>query len=326
MKSTANEPPYQRITAELRRRIERGELRPGERVPSTRQIAREWGVALATAAHALRQLAKDRLVRSVPRAGTVVAGPSPRLAAPGREVELTRERIVTAAIAIADGEGLAALSLRGVAARLGAPVMSLYRHVGSKAELLRHVADAVFAEAELPRVVPPGWRAQLEVSARAQWTVLRRHPWLARVLSLTRPLPLPSGLAHAEWMLRALDGHGLDAATRMRMHVILHAFVQGIAASLDTEAEAVSQTGLTDEQWMDGQAEHFAALAASGRYPTFAAVLHELRDGFELDFEALFEIGLGALLDGFAQLIDRNIGRNIDPNIEQKGQGRRRRA
>ena len=82
MKSTTGEPPYQRIAAELRRRIERGELRPGERVPSTRQLAREWGVALATAAHALRQLAKERLVRSLPRAGTVVASPSPRLAAP----------------------------------------------------------------------------------------------------------------------------------------------------------------------------------------------------------------------------------------------------
>jgi len=306
MKRTAPEPPYQRIASELRRRIEAGELRPGERLPSTRELARQWRVALATAAHALKRLASDRLVRAIPRVGNVVAsGPARAAVARERPTELTRDRIVEAAIAIADAEGLPALTLRGVAARLDAPVMSLYRHVGSKDELFHHLTDAVLGEAKLPPTPPPGWRAQLEVSARLQWTGLRRHPWLARVLSVTRPLPLPNALVHAEWVLRALDGHGLDAGQRMRMHIVLHGFLQGIAANLETEAEAVSQTGLTDDEWMAGQVEQFAALARSGRYPAFAAVLKELKDGFEVDFEALFEVGLGALLDGFARIIDR---------------------
>jgi AcrR family transcriptional regulator len=306
MKHADSTLPYQRIAASLQQRIVSGELRPGERVPSTRALAREWGVALATAAHALKLLADGGFVRGESRVGTVVASVPARAATTrGRDSELTRDRIVEAAIALADAEGLPALSLRGVAARLDAPVMSLYRHVGSKDELLRHMTDAVLGQAKLPSSPPPGWRAQLEVAARVQWAGLRRHPWLPRVLSITRPELLPNAIAHAEWVLRALDGHGLDAALRMRMHVILHGFLQGIAGNLEAEAEAASRTGMTDDEWMAGQADQLAALVRSGRYPVFASVVQELQGGFDLDFEALFEIGLSALLDGFARVIER---------------------
>ncbi|MFD0349486.1 GntR family transcriptional regulator [Kitasatospora aburaviensis] len=70
------EPPFQRIAAELRRRIATGELAPGERVPSTRRIAQDWGVALATATKALTVLRLEGLVEALPRVGTVVAAPA----------------------------------------------------------------------------------------------------------------------------------------------------------------------------------------------------------------------------------------------------------
>jgi DNA-binding transcriptional regulator YhcF (GntR family) len=295
------EPPYQQIAAALRRRIEAGELAPGDLVPSTRELAREWNVALATAAHALQALAREGLVRGVPRVGTIVAAPQPR----EREPELRRDKIVAAAVQIADREGIGALTLRGVAAKLDAPVMSLYRHVGSKAELVRYMTDAALGEEALPSLRLPGWRAQLELAARAQWRAMRKHPWLARVMSLTRPSPLPNALAHAEWVLSALEGHGLDAAERMRLHILLYGFVQGIAVNLETEAEAAGETGMTDEQWMENQLGAFTALAHSGRYPAFAQLLRELDRGFDLDFDALFEQGLAALLDGFASRLER---------------------
>ncbi|MGW1448201.1 GntR family transcriptional regulator, partial [Micromonospora sp. NPDC002411] len=75
-------PPYLRIVAELRRRITEGELSPGDRVPSTRQIVREWGVAMATASRALTALRQESLVRAVPGVGMVVTGAEP--ATPGR--------------------------------------------------------------------------------------------------------------------------------------------------------------------------------------------------------------------------------------------------
>src|SRR5690349_21680852 len=97
------EPRYQGIATELRRRIAQGELAPGAKVPSTRRIAAEWGVAMATAAKALTALRQEGLVRAEPRSGTVVAGPGregavPRrphqAAPPSRQQKLTRERIV----------------------------------------------------------------------------------------------------------------------------------------------------------------------------------------------------------------------------------------
>jgi DNA-binding transcriptional regulator YhcF (GntR family) len=302
------EPPYLRIAAVLRRRIRSGELGPGAKVPSTRELAREWNVALATAAHALKALADEGLVRGVPRSGTVVAGTgsSPKRAvARDRDSDLSRERIVDIAIALADAEGLNALSLRGVAAKLRAPVMSLYRHVANKDELLDLMADNVLGEERLPSARPRGWRAQLEIAAHKQWRVLRRHPWLARLMSITRPKPLPNALYHADWILGALDHHGLDASTRMELHILLHAYIQGLAVNLEVEAEAAGETGLSDDDWMQTQVGAFHALAASGRYPAFASTLKELDADFDLRFEALFERGLKALLDGFERIIER---------------------
>jgi hypothetical protein len=129
---------------------------------------------------------------------------------------------------------------------------------------------------------------------------LRRHPWLARAISITRPRPLENAVAHANWILRALDGHGLDSAARMDLHIVLHAFIQGMAVNLETEAEAVSETGLSDAEWMDGELASFSALAATGRYPAFARVLDELDSSYEPAADRLFELGLSTMLDGFA--------------------------
>jgi DNA-binding transcriptional regulator YhcF (GntR family) len=303
--------PYLRIVEDLRRRVDRGELAPGDRVPSTRDLAESWRVAMATAAHALRTLAEQGYVRSVPRVGTVVADPRRRLTVEkdraAREGELSRARIVAAAIDIADREGLGALSLRAVAAKVEAPVMSLYRHVENKDELQRLMADAALGEERLPPDPPAGWRAQLELGARTEWRVFRRHPWLARIVNLTRPLPLPNALLYAEWMFRALSSTGADAATQMHVHILLHAFVQGLAVNVETEADAAGETGLTDQQWMERQLHAFQSLASSGRYPAFAGLLATLGE-FDLDLDALFELGLTAMLDGFTRLLQSRDG------------------
>src|SRR3954468_2630132 len=121
---TETVPPYRQIVSEVRRRIEAGELRPGDRVPSARAITRQWGVAIATATKVHAALRDEGLTVARPGVGTVVAGPAPR-----RDHDLTEERIVAAAIAIADADGLAELSMRRIATDLGVATMSLYRHV-----------------------------------------------------------------------------------------------------------------------------------------------------------------------------------------------------
>ncbi|ARF56238.1 TetR/AcrR family transcriptional regulator C-terminal domain-containing protein [Streptomyces gilvosporeus] len=308
------DPPYLRIAAEIRRRITEGELAPGDRVPSTRQISREWGVALATATKALTTLGREGLVEARPRAGTVVAAapapvPPKRRAPADRgtalpDHELTRDRIVRAAIEIADAEGLAALTMRGVAARLGVAAMSPYRYVTGKDDLVLLMADAAFGEGAYPAKTPADWRARLELGAHTLWAVFRRHPWLAQLSPLTRPLLLPNLMVHAEWALGALDGHGLDPKTMLDLHILLYSYIQGLAVNLEQEAQAEAATGLTEEQWMDRQAHAVQAIVTSARYPVFTKVVGAFQNGYDLRLDELFAFGLEPLLDGMAAIVE----------------------
>ena len=307
-------PPYLRIVAEIGRRISDGELAPGDRVPSTRQIAREWGVALATATKALTTLRLEGLVESRPRVGAVVAGTAPVTpprrqsppapAAPAAEQELTLDRLVHTAIDIADAEGLSALSMRGVAARLGVAVMSSYRYVPSKDDLIQLMVDSAFGEESYPAEVPEGWRSRVELGARTLWTLHRRHPWLAQLGSLTRPLLVPNLMVHGEWILGALDAQGLDPTTLFDIHLLLYSHVQGLAVHLEWEAQAEASTGQSDDQWMDSRGPTLQSLMESGRFPTFTKVIGAFEDGYDLRLDALFELGLKAILDGLAPVIE----------------------
>jgi AcrR family transcriptional regulator len=302
--------PYQRIISDVRARIADGRLAPGDRLPSTRRLAKDWGVALATATKAMTMLCQEGVLEARPRSGTFVATPAsapPRPTPADRPAggtrspdgDLTRQRIVRAAIEIADAEGLDALSMRRVAAKLRVATMSTYRHVASKDDLVLLMADAAFGELGYPDPRPDGWRALMERAARTLWTTYRRHPWLAQVTPLTRPMVLPNLLAHSEQMHLALRPFGVDATGRLDLLVMFYSHVQGLAMQLERETQAREVTGLTDEEWMDQRAPALEAVVASGRYPGFSALVTELgEEGYDLDLDRLFELGLRTLLDG----------------------------
>ncbi len=295
------DPPSVRIAAEIRRRITSGELRPGDRVPSARQITGEWGVAVATATKVLTSLRQEGLVRAVPGVGTIVQfheRPA-RTRRPPSETELTRDRVVATAITIADAEGLDALSMRRVATDLDVATMSLYRHVPGKDELVLLMADAVCGERLLPEPPPADWRTALELLTREQWAGYRRHEWLAHVMSMTRPDPVPNAMAHTDWAMRALDGLGLDLRTMLLMAVTLANHVRGTAENLESETQAQRDTGLTAGEWM--RTVPLENVFASRPLPMLAEATR--RADVELDLDALFEFGLRRLLDGFAAVI-----------------------
>lgn len=294
--------PYLRIVEELRRRIVEGEFGAGEAVPSTRQIVREWGVAMATATKVLAALREEGLVRVVPGVGTVVTDP---LRARRTGDELTRQRIVRVAMRVADREGLAAVSMRRLAAELDSSAMSLYRHLAGKEELVQLMADAAYGEEPLPAERPPGWRAQVELSLRLQWRVHRRHPWMAQAVSLSRPQFIANGMAHFDWLLRAVDGLGLDARTMLHVGMSLAQFVGGAAAALQSETQALADTGITDDEWMRGRSRDLGLMLSSGSFPTLARVLTQ--PGVEVDLDSVFEFGLMRQLDGLAVLVGRAI-------------------
>jgi AcrR family transcriptional regulator len=315
-----NLPPYAQIAAELRDQIEKGILAPGDRVPSTREITQRWGVAMATATKALAALRQEGIVRPVPGVGTVVgrrqevpgrsAALAPGAAPPGPaaarrrgtvEPPLTPGRIVAAAIAVADAEGLAGLSMRRVATEIGAATMSLYRHVVDKDDLLLKMMDAAFAECRFPARRPEGWRAQLELAARTLWVTFRRHPWLAPALSVTRPQPIPSGIGCAEWVLSSLDGLGLDPSTLLTIYLTLVNYVRGTAVNLELETDAEASSGLNSEEWLDTQGPAMRSIVEAGRFPVFERVT---ATDYDFNLENLFEFGLQRLLDGLTALID----------------------
>ncbi|MEU5535816.1 TetR/AcrR family transcriptional regulator C-terminal domain-containing protein [Streptomyces sp. NPDC020362] len=309
-------PRYRQIVAELRRQIETGELAPGDRVPSTREITKEWGVAMATATKVLTELRHEGMVRAVPGVGTVVEAPSrpvrnarpaaaPRPGgapdAPSGRAALTLGRIIAAAVTVADTEGLAAVSMRRVAAELGVATMSLYRHVADKDDLLTRMMDTVIAGHPLPAGPPAGWREGIELAARQLWDLFRRHPWLAPALSVTRPQMITSALPYSEWMLSTLNAHGLDLHSAFTAHLMLLNYARGIAVNLETEREAEAHSGLDSEEWMDTQEPALLAILAAGRFPALSRLA---KAGYDLDLDALFEFGLQRLLDGLAPLLD----------------------
>lgn len=297
-----SEAPYQVIAAELRRRIEAGQLKPGERVPSTRALVRDFGVAMATATKALQVLQQERLVHPSPGVGTVVGPPPRALRRTAQPVgDLNRDEVVRTGIAIADAEGLAALSMRRIAAELGVSTMALYRYVGGKDALVVQMVNEAIGAFPLEEA-PSGWREAITAVARVHWAAYRRHLWLASAISLSRPQLVPQLLPHTDAVLRALRGfepRRLDKGAALSAMISLFAYVRGVALVMEAEAQAEQDTGVTADEWVVGQGDQLAAMIAMGNLTAFRELL---ADGFdyEYDLDRLFEFGLEVFLDGLA--------------------------
>lgn len=290
--------PYLRIAADLRRRITAGELRPGDRVPSTRVLVREFGVAMATAAKALSTLGDQGWVRAVPGSGTVVADRERAKPPP-----LGRAGLVRAAVTLADAEGLAALSMRRLAAAVGVGPMALYRHVPDKDELLRLMADAALGEQELPEPGPAVWRPRLELAARSQWRAYRLHPWLAPILlnSLVRPPIVTAGLRLLDWSLRALSGTELPRLAKLQVIMTLNGWVGGLAVSNSFEVQTEQESGISGDQRLAADMALLQDHLGSGRFPALTDAILGLED---VDLDEVFEFGLVRQLDGIAVLLE----------------------
>ncbi|MEU4402961.1 TetR/AcrR family transcriptional regulator [Streptosporangium sp. NPDC023963] len=215
---------------------------------------------------------------------------------------LSTGRIVRTAIRVADAEGLDALSMRRVAAELGAGTMSLYRYVPGKDTLIELMVEAVFGESPPPVPLPGGWRAGLELAARREWAMYSRHPWVLRVIATPHPPLGPNVLADVERSMRAVDGLGLDLMTTHRVAIMVSAHVQGWALLLVNEVESERRTGVTTRQWRALQAPMLQEILESGRFPMLSRLHGERGDAIDLD--EWFEFGLRRLLDGLAVLIE----------------------
>jgi predicted RNase H-like nuclease/AcrR family transcriptional regulator len=159
---------------------------------------------------------------------------------PSARPPLSRDRVVAEAMALADERGLAALSMRALAGRLGVEAMSLYHHVPGKESLLDAMVDAVFSELHLP-VVGGEWRTELRARSVSGRTALLRHPWAVGLMD-SRRTPGPHNLSHHDAVLGCLAAQGfslVDAGTAFALlDAHLYGFMQQeVSLPFDGEAD-----------------------------------------------------------------------------------------
>ncbi|GAA4202816.1 TetR/AcrR family transcriptional regulator C-terminal domain-containing protein [Actinocatenispora rupis] len=223
-------------------------------------------------------------------------------AAPADERTLSVERIVAAAVALADDDGVDSVSMRRVAARLDAGVMSLYRYVPGRDDLVDLMVDTLFARAALPEPGPDGWRARLELSARYEWSIYAEHPWVASlVASTTRPPIAPHLMAYTDWRMRAVAGETADFPTLISVAILVSTFLQGAALTLAQENRATRDTGLDRRQWLARRRPAIDAAVRAHHLPMIARFGADSYAASEP--EAVFEFGLARMLDGIAALL-----------------------
>ncbi|MFE7130569.1 TetR/AcrR family transcriptional regulator [Streptomyces sp. NPDC057638] len=202
---------------------------------------------------------------------------------------LSRERIVAAAIELADADGLDAVSLRKVATVLDVRPMRLYGYIASKEELLDLMVDAAHVEI---RPVGEGWREVLRSLAEATRRTAHQHEWLADLLG-GRPQLGPHALATGETVVAALGE--LDGDAIMPVVAAVNAYTIGAVRREIAERRAERATGMDEKRWQASLGPYLERTFATGRFPALATVV---RDAAHLDADDTFRTGLDFLLDG----------------------------
>jgi AcrR family transcriptional regulator len=201
---------------------------------------------------------------------------------------LSRARIVVAAVAIADAEGLDAVSMPRLARTLATAPMSLYRHVPHKDALVDLMLDAAIGP---PPVAPDAsgrWRDQLAEWARANLQVFRLHPWTLPLVSGARRMG-PNECAWGESALRVIVNAGIAASTQGWVLQLVNAYVRGAAVPVADRApdlDVIERAG------------------RGGELPLLVALLRE-PPAASSDADAVFEFGLARVLDG----VEADLGR-----------------
>ncbi|WP_433289368.1 TetR/AcrR family transcriptional regulator C-terminal domain-containing protein [Pseudonocardia sp. CA-142604] len=206
---------------------------------------------------------------------------------PSSRASLDRARVVQAAIAFADENGLTSLTMRKLGVKLGVEAMSLYNHVANKDDLLDGMVDSVFGEIELPSGTE--WRTAMRMRAISAREVLSRHPW-ATGLMASRKSPGPATLSHHDAVIGTLRRAGFSIVMAAHTFSALDSYIYGFA---------LQETSLpfdTAEETTDVAQLILARLSAEEHpHLTEMTVEHVLRPGYDYGDE--FEFGLDLLLD-----------------------------
>ncbi|MFD5538113.1 TetR/AcrR family transcriptional regulator C-terminal domain-containing protein [Streptomyces sp. NPDC127079] len=223
----------------------------------------------------------------------------------GPRQRLDVDRVVAVAVALADAEGLDAVTMRRVAQQLGVVPMTLYTYVPGKAELLDLMLDTAYLR--MPRTDTAGrpWRARLSAVAEENRALFEAHPWAAAI-STGRPPLGPGMMAKYEHELSALDGLGLDDVEMDAALTFLLTFVQANARSAAEARAARRDSAMDEEQWWAANAPLLERVLDPRAYPTAARVGTAAGSAHGAAYSPAhaWEFGLGRVLDGLAVLVE----------------------
>jgi AcrR family transcriptional regulator len=208
---------------------------------------------------------------------------------------LTREKVLTAAIELADEIGIEALTIRRLADKLGVGAMTIYHHVPSKEDIIDGMVEIVFAEIEKPPA-DVDWKTSMRQRCISARQILNRHPWAAPLME-SRMSPGPANLSHHDAVIGTLRNGGLSIQMAAHAYAILDSFVYGFAFE---EAVLPASGGEGFAEVAEQIAAHFPA----DEYPHLAELTfeHVLKPGY--DYGDSFEFGLDLIIDG----LDRAAG------------------
>jgi AcrR family transcriptional regulator len=223
----------------------------------------------------------------------------------GPQPTLSLDAIVSAAATLAGEEGIEAVSMSRVAARLGVGTMSLYRHVEGKRELLTLMVDSAFDRVPAPPEPRERWRSALTRWAQAHLAVLRRHPWVVRV-PISGPPVTPNSVRWLEHGLGSLAATHLSGDEKLSVLLLLNGFVRN-QAMLEADLATV-EPDAPEMQGMTGYGHLLSALIDVDELPAIAGLVRDATLGRAGASHDDFEFGLDRILDGVEALIKRRRG------------------
>lgn len=227
----------------------------------------------------------------------------------GPKQRLSTAEVVNAAIALADKEGVRALSMRKVAEAVGVSPMSVYTYLPSKAELLDLMFDRLLGDTADPDDTVVGWRAKLAFMARERWTLSERHPWLLDLATHRPPLG-PNMMQKAVAMLTAVANMGLSSEETGLAVDVLQDYISGALRSAREAREAEQLSGLSDEQWFSIVWPVLEKHLDPKSVETVSHLSEERRARSRSPDQrtARFEFGLQRVLDGLEAFINQRAG------------------
>jgi AcrR family transcriptional regulator len=207
---------------------------------------------------------------------------------------LSRDRILRAALDLADRDGFEACTMRKLGAQLGVEAMSLYRHVTGKEDLLGGLVEMVFAEIEVDRPGTTEWRTAMRERADSQRAAMHRHRWAIGLME-GRMQPGPASLRVHDATLGILREAGFSFRAAVHANSVLDAYVYGFALQ---ERDLPAQADGATAEVMREQARHVPQMSD---YPYLVEAMGEFSDG-GYDYDAEFAFGLELILDGIERL------------------------